>query len=110
MLIEAQGGDGETAENPARLPAARYRVTIPAKAPGKLTGMDGAEIGRAAVLLGAGRLRLEERVDPAAGIRVLAKPGDVLECGTPLAELCTNREENLRMAERVYRGALRIEE
>ena len=72
--------------------------------------MDGAEIGRAAVLLGAGRLRLEERVDPAAGIRVLAKPGDVLECGTPLAELCTNREENLRMAERVYRGALRIEE
>ena len=110
MLVEAQGGDGRVTENPDLLPAARYRVTVSAKAPGKLAGMDAAEIGRTSVLLGAGRLRLGETVDPAAGILVLAKPGDVLDCGTPLAQLCTNRKACLQEAERVCRGALRIEE
>jgi thymidine phosphorylase len=37
--------------------------------------------------MGAGRARAEDRVDPAVGISVLAKPGDRVERGQPLAVL-----------------------
>ena len=37
--------------------------------------------------MGAGRNRAEDKVDPAVGISVLAKPGDAVTKGQPLAKL-----------------------
>ena len=47
-------------------------------ASGFLTGLDAELVGRASVGLGAGRDRVEDPVDPAVGIMVIAKPGDEL--------------------------------
>jgi thymidine phosphorylase len=44
-------------------------------------------VGVAAWRLGAGRARKEDSVDHAAGIRLLAKPGDYVQEGQPLVEL-----------------------
>jgi pyrimidine-nucleoside phosphorylase len=44
-------------------------------------------IGQASVLLGAGRERIDAAVDPAAGIVLLARRGDLVHAGDALAEL-----------------------
>ena len=39
------------------------------------------------MLLGAGREHLDSTIDPGAGLRVLAKPGDPVDAGDPIVEL-----------------------
>jgi thymidine phosphorylase len=47
-------------------------------------------VGRASVLLGAGRDRVDATIDLAAGIRVLGKPGDRVSSGDAVLELHYN--------------------
>ncbi len=51
--------------------------------------------------LGAGRARKEDTIDPAVGITVLAKPGDQVEVGTPLAVLEYRHQARLDEALRI---------
>jgi thymidine phosphorylase len=37
--------------------------------------------------MGGGRLRAEDPIDPAVGIEILAKPGNAVDQGQPLARL-----------------------
>jgi thymidine phosphorylase len=43
--------------------------------------LDAEAIGRAAVVLGAGRARMDDRVDPAVGIEILARHGTAVRAG-----------------------------
>ena len=61
--------------------------------------MDCEGYGTAALLLGAGRNRKEDVIDPAAGILLHAKPGDAVKAGQPMAILYASREELLDGAE-----------
>jgi thymidine phosphorylase len=62
----------------------------------------------AAWRLGAGRARREDPVDPAAGVRLLADPGDPVRAGQPLAELHTGRERTLAAARAALDGAVEL--
>jgi pyrimidine-nucleoside phosphorylase/thymidine phosphorylase len=62
---------------------------VPAPAAGFVAAIDAEAIGLAAVALGAGRARVEDRVDPAVGVVVHRKLGDRVERGEPL---CTVHE------------------
>ncbi|MDP9410037.1 MAG: pyrimidine-nucleoside phosphorylase, partial [Actinomycetota bacterium] len=48
-------------------------------------------VARAALALGAGRQRKGDRIDPGSGVEVLAKPGDRIEEGEPIARLYGDR-------------------
>ena len=61
--------------------------------------MDCEGYGTAALLLGAGRNRKEDVIDPAAGIMLHAKTGDAVAAGQPIATLYASREELLDGAE-----------
>ena len=63
-------------------------AALPAPRTGYLTRLDALSVGVAAWRLGAGRARKEDSVDHAAGIRLLAKPGDYVQEGQPLLN-CT---------------------
>ncbi len=52
-----------------------------------IASADAYEIGVAAVELGAGRRRIEDEVDPAVGLELLARLGDPVQRGQPLAEI-----------------------
>ena len=52
-----------------------------------MTAVNAELVGRASVALGAGRDRVEDPVDPAVGIMVIAKPGDAVRAGAPVLEL-----------------------
>jgi thymidine phosphorylase len=75
---------------------------------GVIGEMDAREIGLAANALGAGRARVGDRVDPAVGFVVLAKLGDRVEAGQPLAEVHALIPAAADAAARRYRAAVRI--
>ena len=93
-MVEAQGGDPRVVDDPAGiLPAAPHVDPLVGPADGVLTALDAEAIGRAAVGLGAGRMRKEDPVDPAVGIVFRPKIGDRLERGAPLGEIHARDEE-----------------
>jgi thymidine phosphorylase len=75
---------------------------------GVLAGWDAYPVGVAAWLLGAGRARKEDAVDPAAGIRLLVGIGEPVVAGQPLLELHTDRPDTLAAARTALTGALRL--
>jgi len=86
-IVEAQEGDPRCVTDPSRLPQPRQRREIHAKRSGFLVSLDAEEVGLAAVELGAGRARKEDRVDPAAGLLLRKRRGDEVRAGETLAEL-----------------------
>ena len=84
-MIAAQGGDPT-----APLPQAQHVEELRADRSGVLERLDALAVGVAAWRLGAGRARKEDRVQAAAGIRLLVDVGDAVEAGQPLLELHTD--------------------
>ncbi len=85
--IAAQGGDAQFAENPNRLPKAEKKLFLFAEEEGYIASLNTEKCGEASVLLGAGRERKGDPIDPAAGILLKKKPGDFVRQGDILAEL-----------------------
>lgn len=93
-MVKAQGGDARAVEDPTRLPVARHKVEVPAPRAGFVTAIDALELGLTGVALGAGRTRADQKVDPAVGIELCAKPGAHVEKGQPLALLHLSSKKN----------------
>ncbi|HEX9619466.1 MAG TPA: thymidine phosphorylase [Polyangiaceae bacterium] len=107
-MVRAQGGDVRVVEAPERLPRAPVRVVVPSARGGYVSACDAFELGLAAVALGAGRSRADDRVDPRVGIELCKKPGDRVERGEPLAFLHAAKRPGLEpLLERV-RDAFRV--
>ncbi len=90
QMVGAQGGDLRVVDDPELLPQANERHTLTAPRAGYVTALDALEVGRAALELGAGRRTTDDVIDPAVGIVLLAKVGDEVSSGDPLAELHAN--------------------
>jgi pyrimidine-nucleoside phosphorylase len=97
-IIEGQGGDPRVIDDYSRLPAAPSRHRLHADRDGYVARLDAELIGRASVALGAGRDRVEDAVDPAAGIVILAKPGTAVRTGEPILELHYREQAKLDAA------------
>src|SRR5204862_1736537 len=79
--VTLQGGDSRVLEHPERLPRARHHALVRAPRSGAVTMVDARAIGEAATMLGAGRQRREDRVDPAVGITLHAREGARVTAG-----------------------------
>jgi pyrimidine-nucleoside phosphorylase len=86
-LIERQGGNRAVVDDPSLLPSVRGREHCVAPRDGYLTGMRAEPIGLATNLLGAGRTKVGEPIDPAVGMIILEKPGARVTRGQPLIEV-----------------------
>jgi pyrimidine-nucleoside phosphorylase/thymidine phosphorylase len=109
-IVEAQGGNPVSLRDPGRLPRAAATAAVGAPASGRVEAIDTEALGLAAMALGAGRSRIEDRVDPGAGLEVWKKVGDPVEAGEPLVTLHVGAaplESPEAIAARV-RGAYRI--
>ncbi len=63
-------------------------------------------VGHAALLLGAGRKKKGDKIDPGAGVEVLVKIGDEVEKGQPVGRLYGGR--NVERAKELILEALEI--
>ncbi|MCB0253244.1 MAG: thymidine phosphorylase [Anaerolineae bacterium] len=108
QFVHAQGGDVGQIDNPDKLPAARLVSPLEATESGWLAELNADTIGAASVLLGGGRQKKGDAIDPAVGIVLAAKIGDQVEAGHPLCWIHANDEERLEEATKLVRGAMQI--
>ncbi len=87
-FVRAQGGAPGALEN---LPVSGTIREVSAPRAGHVTGFAALGVGRAALALGAGREKKTDKIDPAAGVELLAKPGERVERGDPVARLHGDR-------------------
>jgi pyrimidine-nucleoside phosphorylase/thymidine phosphorylase len=83
-VIAAQGGDPWVVDDPARLPAAGYRVDLPAPRSGYVQRLAASTVGHATMRLGAGRARVDSAIDPSVGVWLHRKLGEPVAAGEPL--------------------------
>jgi len=107
-IIEVQGGDPRVVDDYQRMPHVADRHIVAASRAGFVTAVDAALVGRASVVLGAGRDRVEDPVDPAVGIMVAAKPGDAVRAGASVLELHYRDRARLDAAIRLASQAVTI--
>ena len=80
-IVEFQGGDPQVIDQYDRLPSAPDRHQVTAPKSGYVSAIGAEEVGRAAVVLGAGRGKLDDVIDPGVGIEVMAPVGGEVRAG-----------------------------
>ena len=86
-IVEAQGGDPRVLDEPERLPQAAEVEVYRAGRDGVVAEVAPRPIGEGITALGGGRTRVEDRIDPAVGFVISARPGDLVRAGEPLATI-----------------------
>jgi len=98
QMVELQGGDPHAVDDPARLPRARHTLEVPAQRSGYVNAIECEAVGTACVVLGGGREKKEESVDPAVGMVFHKKIGDMVQAGESLCVLHYNSEARMQRA------------
>jgi pyrimidine-nucleoside phosphorylase len=107
-VIKAQGGDADALTQFDLLPNASAEQIVFSPREGYIIRINADDIGRAAVLLGAGRERMGEEVDPAVGIILQAKVGDAIALGAGLCALYYTDETHLTEAVQLVEDAFHL--
>ncbi len=97
-LIEAQGGDPKAVDDRKNMPTAAHEHVVTFDKSGHVTGFEVEAIGRAGMLLGAGRARTTDVIDYAVGFEVCVNLGDRVEVGQPFVRIEYNEQARLQQA------------
>jgi pyrimidine-nucleoside phosphorylase len=108
QIIENQGGEPRVVDDYARLPTAPDRDTLTAARDGVIGAMRAEAVGRAAVVLGAGRDRLDAVIDPAVGFTIAAPVGTRVAAGDPVVEIHHRGGRGLAEARQLLASAIEI--
>jgi pyrimidine-nucleoside phosphorylase len=108
QMVELQGGDPRAIDNPKRLPQARHTMVLPSPKDGYLASLQCEQVGTACVILGGGRERKEDSVDPAVGIVLHKKIGDAVSTSEPLATIHYNTEALATRARQILEESYKI--
>ncbi len=107
-MVEAQGGDPRVCEDLTLLPKADRIIEVKSAQTGFISRIHTNEVGVCALLLGAGRERKDDAVDPAVGIRTAVRLGDPVSKGDLLASFHVNNTRHLDEAMARFTNALEI--
>jgi pyrimidine-nucleoside phosphorylase len=107
-MVEMQGGDPAVIDDLKRLPQAQHTMTISSARAGYLTSLQCEQIGTACVILGGGREKKEDSVDPAVGIVLHKKVGDAVSLNEPLATIHYNAEARVIRAKQLLEESFEI--
>lgn len=107
-LVRHQGGDVTFLEQPAKYPQSAYTAEVKSAIAGYVEGYETMRIGILSVELGAGRQKVDDAIDPKAGIILQKKTGDKVDKNETLAVIHTDRKDVLDRAARELQSCIRI--
>jgi len=108
QLVKRQGGDISFLQDPAKYPRSKYSHEITATGNGFVQAIDPLEIGFTCISLGAGRTKVDDLIDPKAGIVLKKKMGDSVKTGETLAVLYTDKKDAVESAAARIAAAFRV--
>jgi len=91
-MVALQGGDAGVVDDRRLLPQAKHKMDVVSAKAGYVTAIQCERAGTACVILGGGRERKEDSVDPAVGFVLHKKVGDSVSSGESLCTLHYNSE------------------
>lgn len=109
-LVAAQEGRLDYYQPMYGLPQAMLHTEVKTEAEGYIVELNALEVGRNAMLLGAGRQKIGDQIDPAVGIQVLKKRGDYVKPGDVLAIIHANDAGRMRLGIDRLRACYRLKE
>lgn len=104
-FISYYGGNGNLVDDYTLLPQAKNVRVVLAKASGYVARIEAEEVGKAAMVLGAGRETKEDNINHAVGIILSKKIGDYVETGDVIATLYYDGDEKLESSLELLNGA-----
>jgi len=99
--IRLQGGDERVVDDYSLLPKASSRVDVLAETAGFISSTDCERFGIALAMLGGGREKKEDRIDPAVGLEFHKRIGDRVEKDEPLVTIHYNAGAQLEAAKQM---------
>jgi pyrimidine-nucleoside phosphorylase len=108
QMVELQGGDPRAIDDVKRLPQGQHKMEVLSTKSGYIASLQCEQIGTACVILGGGRERKEDAVDPAVGIVLHKKVGDQVAAGEAWATIYYNAEPRGVHARRLLEESCRI--
>src|ERR1700739_3063473 len=108
-IVSLQGGDVAVVNDPGRLAHAQHSLPVPSAGEGYVVSIQCEQLGVACVILGGGREKKEDKIDPAAGLEFHKRIGDAVEHGEPLCTLHYNSDARLGEARQLVETAYGIE-
>jgi len=108
-IVGLQGGDVGVIDDPRRLARARHTRAVVSSGRGFVSSIACEQLGVAGVVLGGGREKKEDAIDPAVGLEFHKRIGDAVERGEPLCTLHYNSETRLAEAQHLVETAFRID-
>lgn len=107
-VIAAQGGNPQVLDRFDLLPNASGMREISTTRGGYVAGIDAQLIGQAATMIGAGRARKEDEIDPAVGVILDVKVGAKVDGNTVLCRLYYRDDAHVEEAAELVEDAFRI--
>jgi pyrimidine-nucleoside phosphorylase len=108
-IVGLQGGDVGVVDDPRRLAHARQTLDVTSPTDGFIAATQCEQLGVACVVLGGGREKKEDRIDPAVGLEFHKRIGDAVKRGEPLCTLYYNATTRLDEARHLVETAYQIE-
>lgn len=87
LLVQSQGGDESIIDDTSKLPLASFSYDFLSEKEGYVQSVTAQHIGHACMLLGGGRAKKEDTINPGVGIVVHCKIADYVKKGEPLATI-----------------------
>jgi thymidine phosphorylase len=110
QMVELQGGDSAAIDDVSRLPSSKLTSEVTAATGGFIAEIDCHAVGVASVILGGGRSKKEDSIDPSVGIVVHCKLGDAVSRGEPLCTIHYNSETQASEAASMLQKSFKIAE
>ena len=109
-FIDSQGGDSRYVDDLTLFESANHVIQVAAPTEGFVTDIDAEGIGRAALILGAGREQKDSRIDLAVGVVLNKKVGESVLSGENLATLHVNDLSRMEEARTILLSSYTIGE
>ena len=94
-FITESGGNGDLVDDYSILPTAKNKMEVFSNKEGYVSKIKAEEVGKAAMIIGAGRATKEDEVDHAVGLKILKKVGDKIGKDEKIAEIYYNDVKNV---------------
>jgi pyrimidine-nucleoside phosphorylase len=108
QVVAAQGGNPQALDKFELLPNATGMREVTSPRAGYVSSIAAQEIGAASNMIGAGRDRKEDAIDPAVGIILEVKVGEKVDAGSILCRLYYTKEDRVEEAAEMVEDAFRI--